>query len=123
MSAAVKHTPGPFVVKDGSYLRSKRGIGSDVRALIVARDAVSGTDLIVASVFDDHLDATHSIARKDADLLAAAPDLADALEKAADTLRDAATAYHLFGKHVAAEAMEIAERHSRETLRAAGRID
>ena len=51
-------------------------------------------------------------AERDAEVAA----LREGLLNAADTLRDAAAAYHFFGKHVAAEAMEIAEKHSRVLL-------
>lgn len=43
-------------------------------------------------------------------------ELVEALEKAADTFRDMAVAYDLFGKPVAADAARIAEAGSRAAL-------
>lgn len=52
----------------------------------------------------------------DSHLIAAAPDLLEALQKAADTLGDIATALNIFGKSTAAEACRIAEKASRDVI-------
>jgi hypothetical protein len=111
MSAA-KHTPGPWKLET----ESRSPDGSE----LVITDSDGGYTIALCRSATGIPDADE--AEANAKLIAAAPALAEALEKAADTLRDAATAYHFFGKHVAAEAMEIAEKYSREVLRAAERV-
>jgi len=52
----------------------------------------------------------------DARLIAAAPDLLEALQKAADTFRDLGLMFTLLGKTQAVEACQIAEEYSRAAI-------
>ena len=72
----VKHTPGPWAFVDGHYPCMKEVIGPSFRISIV----MSATDLD----FNDFLKRS-----ADAHLIAAAPDLLEALQQCAESMRDA----------------------------------
>jgi len=67
-------------------------------------------------VAPDGLSITSYIKKEDACLIAAAPELLDALQKAADTFRDLRLVLNMLGKTTGAEACQIAEQASRVVI-------
>lgn len=95
------HTPGPWWVDD------RRPAGA---LQVQAQHRGKGSSYCVATVHE------WEVPDANARLLAAAPELLETLQKAADTLADIATALSIFGKSTAAEACRIAEKASRDVI-------
>lgn len=87
-----QHTPGPWVVVDGHYSCFKE---------------VSGLSFKISAVMwaSDLTDADYDKRSADLNLIAAAPDLLEALEMALDELMDAGFSAEVYGRSPVSDAL------------------